>query len=320
MTKVGDTRDEYIDSASGILILYMIYYHIAPHCGLDDIRICRFTDVLYFFMPWFFFKSGMFAKQQPFIESLRKDFYRLLVPYIVFSSIGYLQRSVLLYLQHKEQINPLWEIVNNGAVGANLPLWFLLSLFVVKVLHLLATRLYAKIVFIILPLLVFVLLSGLVDCLPVIVRPMISGLFFFCIGSELRTVQYRKDVFVSSFVAYAVLYICCYSFVDIRVNSLEEGYYIVWLLGALCGCICINNLSKLLALGRLRYLRIIGRNSMVFFVTHWLFLRALLFVLSSIESDSLIYSFLLFGLMSALLLLTYFLSKIDSIRWVFGFN
>ena len=53
-------RVDYLDNLSGLLICYMMLYHILLRglvdCSVDNIWL----EPLQFFMFWFFFKSGMF--------------------------------------------------------------------------------------------------------------------------------------------------------------------------------------------------------------------------------------------------------------------
>ena len=52
-------RIDYLDSIAGIMIVYMICYHILQWGGIDVINAFVMRP-LFFFMAWFFFKSGMF--------------------------------------------------------------------------------------------------------------------------------------------------------------------------------------------------------------------------------------------------------------------
>ena len=53
-------RDTSLDNVCAIMIIYMIYGHVCLWCGVKQNEIL--TRCLYFFMPWFFFKSGMFFR------------------------------------------------------------------------------------------------------------------------------------------------------------------------------------------------------------------------------------------------------------------
>lgn len=61
-------RDNSLDAACGLMIIYMIYGHICLWSGVTQVEI--FPRLLFFFMPWFFFKSGMFFKPRSYKSEL----------------------------------------------------------------------------------------------------------------------------------------------------------------------------------------------------------------------------------------------------------
>lgn len=63
-------RNPIIDNIAGILIIYMIVYHIFQWCDLSDINRSYCMLPLSFFMFWFFYKSGMFYKEKTCKEVL----------------------------------------------------------------------------------------------------------------------------------------------------------------------------------------------------------------------------------------------------------
>lgn len=131
------TRDLTLDIVAGVLIIRMML----THAGAGAEYMPEFTRwisrVLYFFMPWFFFKAGMFFRTKPRREFYRSNARRLLVPFAVFSLIGYLLwlpgviSNDSLSLTYKI-FAPTMQLVKEGSLTANMPLWFLLSLFLVK--------------------------------------------------------------------------------------------------------------------------------------------------------------------------------------------
>ena len=57
-------RNGAIDSIAGVLILHMMLIHIQQFVN-SDTRFYYYQNlVLSFFMPWFFFKSGMLFKKR----------------------------------------------------------------------------------------------------------------------------------------------------------------------------------------------------------------------------------------------------------------
>lgn len=63
-------RDSSIDNISGLLIIYMILYHIFQMSGFRNAIHSNGMLPLSFFMFWFFYKSGMFYKEKTCKEIL----------------------------------------------------------------------------------------------------------------------------------------------------------------------------------------------------------------------------------------------------------
>lgn len=64
------SRQSYIDEVSGLLIIYMIVYHIFQWCDMREINRSYWMLPLSFFMFWFFYKSGMLQKDRSPKETL----------------------------------------------------------------------------------------------------------------------------------------------------------------------------------------------------------------------------------------------------------
>lgn len=63
-------RQSHIDSVAGLLIIHMILGHCIQVTDCRDLTLYKWMQVLSFFMPWFFFKSGMFYKERKPVEVL----------------------------------------------------------------------------------------------------------------------------------------------------------------------------------------------------------------------------------------------------------
>lgn len=63
-------RQAYVDQVSGLLIVYMILYHLLQWSGLNYVNETGWMLPLSFFMFWFFYKSGMFCKDKTCKEIL----------------------------------------------------------------------------------------------------------------------------------------------------------------------------------------------------------------------------------------------------------
>lgn len=84
------TRDISLDSVAGLLIIVMIIGHIIQRLGLDNIRLSYYLQLFFpYFMVWFFFKAGMLFKAKPMKQLVINKFNRLIIPFILWSLIGY---------------------------------------------------------------------------------------------------------------------------------------------------------------------------------------------------------------------------------------
>lgn len=160
-------RDESLDSLQGLLIVYMIMVHSFQWANIKGDSFNEVASyVMFFFMPWFFYKSGMFHKEMRNIDLLKKLTKKLLIPYIIFSFAGEIIHWLILYekgVLSVEQviIQPLKEILLWGSVSGNMPLWFLLSFFAVKIIISLADQMGIKKLYVFL---IAVIFSGGGDC------------------------------------------------------------------------------------------------------------------------------------------------------------
>ena len=130
-------RIEWVDLASGIMILWLLVFHaLFPSVGAN---ITGKIPFLYFFMPWFFFKSGMLFKvKDPQIE-FKTNFRKLIINgFIVWSIIGhlaYLLDHWLIYHDLTLRLafyTPARCLLLKGSIPINEALWFLPVLFLVR--------------------------------------------------------------------------------------------------------------------------------------------------------------------------------------------
>lgn len=64
------SRQSRIDAVAGLMIIYMILYHIFQWCDLREVNRSYWMQPISFFMFWFFYKSGMFYKERTCREIL----------------------------------------------------------------------------------------------------------------------------------------------------------------------------------------------------------------------------------------------------------
>lgn len=249
----------------------MIFYHICIFCGIEYFVINRY---LFFFMPWFFFKAGMLSIERPSHEELKKTFFRLIIPFILFSFIGWLINSWNLYLSGDDNLRhffvaPIKQFINDGSIDGNKPLWFLLSLFLIRNINALINNINHNLLLYIL-LVIISLIICFYNVHPLWISNTSCGLLFYISGKKMKQLQYEKWAIILMVCLYLIPVFFIPSIVDMRTNITQKGYYSIWILSSIAGCVCANNLFK--KIKNIRVLEYIGKNSIVFFVCHWLIL------------------------------------------------
>lgn len=82
-------RNAGIDSIAGFFVLYIAVAHALSLYGITSARDGIFPfPCLYFFMPWFFFKGGMYFRHKEEKTTLVSSYKRLIVPYWVYTAVG----------------------------------------------------------------------------------------------------------------------------------------------------------------------------------------------------------------------------------------
>ena len=213
----------------------------------------------------------------------------MLIPYMVFCIGTFLLFNIWLFPNDSLKsilASFVRSIIFTGAPRYNIALWFLPTLFIVRIVfnkfNLIGLKpiviwLVSAIVVIIICSLKYKYGDVWLLCEPYYLFNSFVGLFFFSAGVCLRGIQFEKYLIVGTAILYVIITITYYSFVDMFPNSLLEGSYLLWLASSLSGCIIVNNLfkwlSKLYSFPVLNYL---GVNSMTFLVLHmWVVLRTI---------------------------------------------
>ena len=284
--QIGGGRIQSLDWLSGLLIVHMILGHISQghFAQVEDAPFFVIINrYLFFFMPWFFFKSGMFFKPDVNKKSFFiKSFKRLMIPFCIFSLLGEpLYWIHVFYSEHSD----MWQwylasaktIFTHGNLQGNGPLWFLLSLFLVRIFYnrfFLNTGL--KIAIASLSVTMLCLLHYYNIAIYPSVSHTVAGLVFYAAGDLMRNLQYNKAIFIVSTIVMVALYVYCP--IDTYIlygNSVlpESNYYWIFLY-AVVTIIFVHNVLKHIPTIVLKYvpLQVIGKDSMTYYVTHLLVL------------------------------------------------
>lgn len=269
-------REHSLDAVCGLLIIYMIYGHICLWTGVEQVEI--FPRLLFFFMPWFFFKSGMFYKPRPLKDELSGGARRLLVPYVVFSLIG----QVVFYVKWLVQggtpwkdfgVAPLRTLLHEGAVMGNSPLWFLLTLFLVRVLFnvcFLRDKRLAIGLSLLLGVVAYVF--RIINFHSFFYVPNVcAGLFFYGCGYVMRNEKDKKLVLLVSAFLYLSYMILYPSYYDFRSNEIKVDVYPYCIVACVGAIISVNSLFKRFAFLQKPFVGI-GKDSITYYAVHWIVL------------------------------------------------
>ncbi|WMI68443.1 acyltransferase family protein [Mangrovimonas sp. YM274] len=272
-------RNDTFDKISGVLILWMIIYHAF---GWGELKASIIYNVLlkllFFFIPWFYFKRGMFIKtNQKFSKTLQKEVENLLVPMVVWMSVGYIivrlpelfngNYSILKIL-----LSPIFHLIKSGETVGNSSLWFLLSLFIAKMVMFLVLKLSIKNIAI---LSVGLLVLGAVFknfnlVLPLGIHNLPLAIFFVCAGYLYNRLELMRKLNKRSLVILSITFLALFffypSYVDFHVNQVFFGNYCLYVINSLIGIILSINIFRYIKSNSLAW---IGEKSKVFLVLHW---------------------------------------------------
>lgn len=298
--KEGSPRLKGIDAVAGIMILDMISYHCYS---------LPFHVYLSFFMPWFFFKSGMFYKRQCIKDCIKKSANKLLYPFITFTILGYLVYVIIFLMEGNHDwtdyfVIPLKELFFDGSVYGNKPLWFLFSFFVVQVIFSIVENNLKYPMLIIIPAVIFVYILYLHDNpLPRYFGNISSGLVFYTLGYVLRNIQFMSFVSVTSIVIYLLFAVFGITFVDMFPNTLEQGIYLLWFIFAIAGCITFNSIFEKIPY-KFKFFSWVGKNSMILYLTHFMVIRLYYVITEPFDMNGKVR---ILGLFATLAIVEYFL-------------
>lgn len=296
-------RIHYIDFGAGIMIIWMIIYHALCYAeafiarGDNSLNPCVEFPYLSFFMPWFFYKSGQFFDKRIWTEHLTKDVRKLLLTFAIWSAIGYAMFLLFGTLNHSLTLrSATYSIVRGlfltGKVPINEPLWFLLTLFGVRVVaNAILPEKNSKYIW---PIIITIAIFGYAGAylayrfnhplLPYWVANGASGIVFFALGYALSNLESKWWVIVPCVLAYII---CCYlgfPMVDMMYNQLIAGNYILWIPVAFCGIVVFNMLCQWITkYVHITPIELVGQNAMTIYITHILIVISIQFVITYCE-------------------------------------
>ncbi len=241
METVQNKRIDWVDIAKGIAIICMIIGHSV---GKDSIGIFIFS----FHMPIFFVLSGYTIKKIPagdIPKATLKDFKRLIVPVFIVLFIDTILE--IFYLGHNvdEVIKYKIRSILFGTLHKGMgKLWFLIALFWAKLFYRIMLLRNSK--YNIIFLLVCAYVCSIIHIqLPQNFDIMFIILVFMEAGYALKNLIDENSVLITK-ISVAAFFIWSYLIwhKEVYIDLAVRLYPPLSILGALCGCLCIIQLSK----------------------------------------------------------------------------
>lgn len=285
-------RQNHLDAISGLLIVQVVLLHILilTRCTENCIYKIVFQQILVFYMPWFFFKNGLFYRERNMKDAIQYVMRRLAKPYIVISVVSV--AATILYYTCGSDLSGTFDIIArlkyifwHGALAENLPLYFLLSLGLVRIVIATIDKFCGKngsSVTLVASVISLIVLHQLHYRLPDCIINSFIGILFFSIGRLSSSLLTDNKIANIAAIIYLLTIIVIPSFVDFRTGHTVNGNFWIWVVISICGILSINKLfmaiNKVFTLNWLSY---IGRQSMAIYVIHFL----LIFLLTRISVD-----------------------------------
>ena len=268
-----------IDAVSGLLIMFMITMHALQFTDNTNTNFYYWINIIFsFFMPYFFFKSGMFFKGDSSKICFKKNAIKYFTPFLFYIVVGEIIRDVRLYIDENLTISDIvinsLKILVQGSTPGNAPLWFLLTLFFVRNIsnYVLIRSLSLKFILPILLISSSIIINFVSDCIyfPFWIGNTLLGCFFYLIGYLFNSIQYNKIIFVCSLFGYFSIMLLQPSLVNFWKSILIYGNFYIWVIFSLCGILVFNNVFERIKLLNFHVLINIGEDSMSYYCFHWI--------------------------------------------------
>lgn len=267
-------RNKALDCACGCMIIIMILHHIFIRSHLNNtIEYYYYSNLTTFFMPWFFYKSGMFFKPLNYNRSknkIKKYINRLLIPWLAFSIIGVCVQFIVLILFEESSFKSFFYsivtcFIYKQAPLANIVLWYLITLFIVKSVYSIYGKYLIKNQYIIFVLILSIVCSMHLITLPQIINNTLLGIFFYAIGYRVKNVE-NKAVIVPILLISIFIFVFVPSNISFVTGRINNGYLLVWMIYSVCMILTVN---YLFSLWHNKIFETIGKNSLSYYVVHF---------------------------------------------------
>lgn len=254
--QVKNKRTIHLDIVCGLLVLWMIFGDHLRY--MSDVQSFPGYDILkkvfFFFMSWFFFKSGMFySKKRTVKDVIRHDWQKLGQTYLIGCGLAIILQLVYqtmsgLFDAKTFFIRNLIDVFNHGGASWNIALWFLISLYVVKILFRWAIDKVPAIIIAVVSVLISWMLYKMGWFRPACIGNVPLGLFFYSCGYLMKDLQYQRlTIIIASIVGGGIFVLSAVKSFNFRINMVgSEDVYFVVIIACICNILIFNNIFKII--------------------------------------------------------------------------
>ena len=244
---MGGGRNESLDFVAGCMMLVVIFLH----AGVLKSQPYSIMHVFGFFMPWFFFKAGMFHKEE---QKYTKDFFQKLAKRFVVPMCTYL-------------------IISRGQTAL---LWFLEALFISKLIFVALPK--SKTILIVLSFCLFIVgdfINRYEPSIPLLFKEIPMALFYYITGFLSKKLNNNSQMIICLLIAYLLILFIIPSRVDMRMQTILFGYFEIAVAGCLVGIVLMNALCDRYKDCLFKPIIYIGKESMAFYILHMPIIKAI---------------------------------------------
>lgn len=264
------------------------------HAGVLKSQPYSIMHVFGFFMPWFFFKAGMFHKEE---QKYTKDFFKKLA---------------------KRFFVPMCTYLILTSRGQTALLWFLESLVISKLIFVALPK--SKMVLIVLSSCLFIVgdfINRYEPSIPLLLKEMPMALFYYITGFLLKKLNNNSQMIICLLLAYLLILFIIPSRVDMRMQTILFGHFEIAVAGCLIGIVLMNALCDRYKDYLLKPIIYIGKESMAFYILHMPIIIAVQLIqakMSAFSQENLIPALIVLLVVPVIILVT---DKLK-LSWILG--
>jgi fucose 4-O-acetylase-like acetyltransferase len=290
-------RNLALDNIAGILILHMIVIvHAAAICGCDTYALWwALMKIMCFFLPWFFFKSGMMYRPTDTRTLVKKIWKRMGIPFVFFSFLGwFIVEFIGKHLAlHSMTLSELLGFTLNtfiymGFIPGNAALWFLLSLIIVRLVYNSARKIGASNVQLLTLSVILIALAEMFVEKFVVVFPVLGGFIFYCFGSMYAS---KRGVNANIYKILLLLSVCfvlltpAHSYLDFHAGKvIGDGAWLLplFFLYSLMMIFIANRAGEKWMNHKITFITFAGQESLFLFIVHYFLLLSTVPILKTL--------------------------------------